>query len=80
MKFDNSMAGGAVGAALRIALRGAARCASKRTLFLMLKLMKLVSRRTRYGGPRAVLYRKKRLVGAWSLRASAKHTTVVRCW
>lgn len=33
------------------------------TLFLMEKLMKLVSTRTWYGGPSCVLYWKKRAVG-----------------
>jgi hypothetical protein len=45
-------------------------------LFLMLKFMKLVSRRTRYGGPSAVLYLKNMLVGAWSLPRGQPRDTV----
>ena len=38
------------------------------TLFLMEKLMKLVSTRTWYGGPSCELYLKKSAVGVFSLR------------
>lgn len=40
------------------------------SLFLIEKLMKLVSMSTLYGGPRAALYLKNRFDGIWSLHSA----------